>query len=167
MADADTRSSRRADVAFAIAMIGVAAVTIFEARRQPRSPFDPVGAAAVPMWTAYLMIALAAVLLLRLALGRSTAGSAQMLFVGLVKEEELDYRLYPRLAVVAFLLCVGYVAIIPLVGFAVATFVFMLSLGWALGAPDPRRLIGTAVLALIAAVANDYIFRRLVLLDLP
>src|SRR5262245_25142786 len=94
-APADTRQSRSPDAVFAISMITVSLVTIFEARKQPRSPYDPIGAAAIPIWTGWITIGLAAVLLLRIALRRSTIGGAQSLFVGIVEQDTLDYRLRP------------------------------------------------------------------------
>lgn len=163
----DTSKSRRTDVAFALLMIASAAATIWEAQRIPRSPFDPVGSAAIPVWTAWLLIALAVVLLGRVALGRSTAGDAQSLFVNLADEAEIDYRLRPDLAALSFVLTVAYVALMPLAGFLLTTFVYMLLLGWALCDRSRRALIGTSLLALLGSLAIDWIFRRWLLIDLP
>jgi hypothetical protein len=163
----DSRHSRRADVAFALLMIAAAAVTIWEAQRIPRSPFDPVGAAAIPIWTAWLLVALAVVLLVRVALGRSTAGDAQSLFVNLADESQIDYRLRPELAALSFALTVAYVAALPLAGFLLATFVYMLLLGWALCNCSRLGLSSTAGAALVGSIAIDWIFRRWLLIDLP
>lgn len=166
-AQPDTSKSRRTDIAFALLMIANAAVTIWEARRIPRSPFDPVGSAAIPVWTAWLLIALAVLLLARLALGRSTAGEAQSLFVNLADEAEIDYRLRHDLAAASFVLTVAYVAAMPLVGFLLATFVYMLLLGWALCDRSRRSLMNTSAVALLGSIAIDWIFRRWLLIDLP
>jgi putative tricarboxylic transport membrane protein len=163
----DTRQSRRTDIAFALLMIASAAVTIWAARRIPRSPYDPVGSAAIPVWTAWILIALAVLLLARVALGRSTAGDAQSLFVNLADQDSVDYRLRPELAAVSFALTVGYVAAMPLAGFLIATFIYMLALGWALCERSRQSLLSTAVLALAGSVAIDWIFRRWLLINLP
>jgi len=164
---ADTRQSRLADGLFAVAMIAAAGATIFEARKQPRSPFDPVGAAAIPTWTAWIVIALAVVLLLRLALRRSTIGGAQSLFVGIVAQGEVDYRLRPMLALATLLLTVGYAALLPVAGFRTATVAYMLLLGWLMCDRRPASLAGTAVLAGAGGVAIDYIFRHVLYVPLP
>ena len=62
------RTARR-DATFAIAMIAAGALTIWGVRNQPRAPIDPVGAAAIPFWTAIAVIALASILLARIILG--------------------------------------------------------------------------------------------------
>jgi hypothetical protein len=167
MATQDTRQSRAADAIFAIAMIAVSLVTIFEARKQPRSPYDPIGAAAIPIWTGWITIGLAALLLLRIALRKSTLGGAQSLFVGIVEQDTLDYRLWPGLAVTSFVLTIAYAAAIPLIGFRIATFGFMLALGWLMCDRRPVSLIGTAIVAAGGSVAIDYVFRSLLLVDLP
>ena len=80
MEEQDMPSSRRRDLIFALAIIAIAGLVIWEARKQPRSPYDPIGAAGVPIWTAGIMIILAGSMLVRLALGKSTTGDAKSLF---------------------------------------------------------------------------------------
>src|SRR5262249_47349480 len=144
-----------------------AVLTIFEARKQPRSPYDPIGAAAIPVWTSWVTIGLAAVLLLRIVLRRSTLGGAQSLFVGIVGQDTLDYRLRPGLAVISFVATIAYAAAIPFVGFRIATLGFMLILGWLMCDRRPISLFGTAVIAVAASFAIDHVFRRWLLVDLP
>ena len=166
-APADTRQSRTADAVFALAMIATAVITIIEARKQPRSPYDPIGAAAIPVWTSWITIGLAAVLLLRIALRRSTLGGAQSLFVGIVEQDALDYRLRPGLAVISFVATVAYAAAIPFLGFRLATLGFMLALGWLMCDRRPVSLLGTAVVAVVGSFAIDHVFRRWLLVALP
>ncbi len=163
----ETRRSRGADAVFALAMIGAAIATLVELRKQPRSPFDPVGAAAIPSWTAWIVIALAALLLLRLVFGRATAGAAQSLFVGIVDQAGLDYRLRPALALATFALTVAYAAVMPLIGFLAATACYLLALGWLLCDRKPVSLVVTGAIALLGSVAIDWVFRRILYVPLP
>jgi len=73
--------SARSDAGFAVAMIAAGALTMWGLRNQPRAPFDPVGAAAIPFWTAAAVIALALVLLAGVVLRKSMRGDAASYFV--------------------------------------------------------------------------------------
>lgn len=165
--DGESRRSRVADGVFAVAMIGAAVATLVELRKQPRSPFDPVGAAAIPGWTAWIVIALASLLLLRIAFGRSTAGSATSLFVGIVDQAELDYRLRPGLAVACFVLTLAFAALVPLLGFRMATVGYMLILGWLLCDRSVASLAITAGMALAGGIGLDALFRHVLFVPLP
>ena len=104
--------SARADALFALAMMAVALLTMWGVRNQPRAPYDPVGAAAVPFWTAVAVLALASVLLVRVLLKHSTRGAAMSLFT---MSEAVDdsYAVVPRFSVYAVVLSFLYVALIP------------------------------------------------------
>ncbi|MCA3263703.1 MAG: tripartite tricarboxylate transporter TctB family protein [Telmatospirillum sp.] len=157
--------SARADALFALAMMAVALLTMWGVRNQPRAPYDPVGAAAVPFWTAVAVLALASVLLVRVLLKHSTRGAAMSLFT---MSEAVDdsYAVVPRFSVYAVVLSLFYVALIPLAGFAAASVLFMLVFGAALCDRTPRSLAIVAVVALLGGVGLDYGFRAL-LIDLP
>jgi len=155
----------RADALFALAMLAVALLTLWGVRNQPRAPYDPVGAAAVPFWTAVAVLALASVLLVRVLLKHSTRGAAMSLFT---MSEAIDdsYAVVPRFSVYAVALSFLYVALIPLAGFAAASVLYMLVFGAALCDRTPRSLAIVAVVALLGGVGLDYGFRAL-LIDLP
>ncbi len=157
--------SARADALFALAMMAVALLTMWGVRNQPRAPYDPVGAAAVPFWTAVAVLALASVLLVRVLLKHSTRGAAMSLFT---MSEAVDdsYAVVPRFSIYAVVLSFLYVALIPLAGFAAASVLFMLVFGTALCDRTPRSLAIVAVVALLGSVGLDYGFRAL-LIDLP
>jgi len=157
--------SARADALFALAMMAVALLTMWGVRNQPRAPYDPVGAAAVPFWTAVAVLALASVLLVRVLLKHSTRGAAMSLFT---MSEAVDdsYAVVPRFSIYAVVLSFLYVALIPLAGFAAASALFMLVFGAALSDRTPRSLAIVAVVALLGGVGLDYGFRAL-LIDLP
>jgi hypothetical protein len=157
--------SARADALFALAMMGVAFLTMWGVRNQPRAPFDPVGAAAVPFWTAAIVMALAGVLLVRVLLRHATRGAAMSLFT---MSEAIDdsYAVVPRFSIYAVVLSFLYVSLIPLAGFALASVLFMLVFGAVLCDRTPRSLVIVAVVALVGGVGLDYGFRAL-LIDLP
>ncbi|MFN7191806.1 MAG: tripartite tricarboxylate transporter TctB family protein [Rhodospirillales bacterium] len=157
--------SARADALFALAMMAVALMTMWGVRNQPRAPYDPVGAAAVPFWTAVAVLVLASALLVRVLLKHSTRGAAMSLFT---MSEAIDdsYAVVPRFSVYAVVLSLLYVALIPLAGFAEASVIFMLVIGAALCDRTPRSLDYVAVVALLGSVGLDYGFRAL-LIDLP
>lgn len=165
MTDRDSAASRRRDLAFALGIVAVSAVTIWEARKQPRAPFDPVGAAAVPIATAAIMIALAAVLLLRLWLNRPTRGAAQSLFTASEAIDE-SYAVRPAMSWLAIAATAAYVAAIPLIGFMAATVAYLGALGWGLSDRSARATAITGAIALVGGVGLTLGFRAL-LIDLP
>jgi|GEM_PF-5052519 len=157
--------SARADALFALAMMAVALLTMWGVRNQPRAPFDPVGAAAVPFWTAAIVLALACLLLVRVLLKHATRGAAMSLFT---TSEAVDdsYAVVPRFSVYAVVLSVLYAALIPLAGFLAASVLFMLVFGAALCDRTPRSLAVVAAVALAGGIGLDWGFRAL-LIDLP
>lgn len=157
--------SARGDALFALAMMAVALLTIWGVRNQPRAPYDPVGAAAVPFWTAVIVLGLAALLLLRVILKHSTRGDAISMFT---MSEAIDdsYAVRPVLSVHATVLSFAYAAAIPPLGFLVSSALFMLILGWLLCDRTPRALALVATVAIAGAVGLDQGFRAF-LIDLP
>jgi hypothetical protein len=162
---ADSATSRRRDLAFALGIIAISALAIWEARKQPKAPFDPVGAAAVPIATAAIMIALALVILARLALGRATRGSAQSLFTASEAVDE-GYRVRPAMSWAAIALSFAYAAAIPVAGFMAATVVYLGALGWIMADRSARAAIVVAAIAATGGVGLTLGFRAL-LIDLP
>jgi putative tricarboxylic transport membrane protein len=155
----------KGDAAFAVSMIAVALLTMWGVRNQPKAPYDPVGAAAVPFWTAAIVLALAVVLLARVLMKLSTRGDAISMFT---MSDAVDdtYAVRPRLSVYAILLSVIYTAAIPIAGFMYASILFMLALGWLLSDRTLRALVLVAIVAVVGAVGLDAGFRAL-LIELP
>lgn len=153
------------DAVFAVSMIVVAGLTIWGLRNQPKAPYDPVGAAAVPFWTAVIVLTLAVLLLVRVMLKHSTRGDAISIFT---MSEAVDdsYAVRPWLSAHAIVLSFGYAAAIPVVGFMYASIGFMLILGWLLSDRTPRAFALVMAVALVGAVGLDQGFRAL-LIDLP
>lgn len=154
-----------ADGAFAVAMVCVGAFVIWGLRNQPKAPFDPVGAAAVPFWTAVLMIVLAGSLLIRVLLGRSTTGTATSYFVSTDAIDD-SYEVRPGFSLAAMFASFAYAAAMPFLGFAIASAGFMLFLGWQLSDRSPRALATVAAIAIIGGFGVDAGFRAM-MIDLP
>jgi hypothetical protein len=161
----DETRSARADSFFALSMMAVSALTMWGVRNQPRAPYDPVGAAAVPFWTAAIVFALSAVLIIRVFLKHATRGDAMSLFT---MSEAIDdsYAIQPLYSVYAIILSFVYAGMIPVAGFLVASALYMLVLGAILCDRTPKSLILVAVVAFVGSFGLDYGFRAL-LIDLP
>ncbi len=161
----DSPSTARSDAGFAAVMIAVALFTMWGVRNQPKAHYDPVGAAAVPFWTAAAVFVLAAVLLARVLLRHSTRGNSLSLFTS---SDAIDdsYSVVPRLSIYSIFASILYVAAIPVIGFMAASVVYMCVLGWLLGDRTPRSFAIVLAVAVVCGVGLDLGFRAL-LIDLP
>jgi Tripartite tricarboxylate transporter TctB family len=155
----------RTDAVFALSMIGVALLTMWGLRNQPRAPYDPVGAAAAPFWTAAIVLGLAVLLLIRVLLRHNTRGAAASMFTMSQAVDE-TYSVRPRLSVYAITLSFLFIAAIPIAGFLFSSIGFMVALGWLLSDRSRRALALVAAVAIVGAVGLDLGFRAL-LIDLP
>ena len=107
----------------------------------------------------------APILLARVLLRQSTRGAAQALFTA---NEAVDdtYTVVPSFSVWAVGLSIVYVAAMPVVGFMIASIVYMLALGWILSMRTPRALLILTVVAVALGAGIDLGFRAM-LIDLP
>lgn len=162
---AESPKIAKADAAFAVSMIAVALLTMWGLRNQPMAPYDPVGAAAIPFWTAAAVLALAVVLLGRVLMRHSTRGNSIQLFTS---SDAIDdsYAVSHRLSIYAAGLSILYAAMIPVLGFMAASVGYMFFTGWVLGDRTPRALVTVAAVAVVVGVGLDLGFRAL-LIDLP
>lgn len=155
----------KGDAAFAVSMIAVALMTMWGVRNQPKAPYDPIGAAAVPFWTAAIVLALAFVLLVRVLFRHSTRGSSTPLFT-MSQAIDDSYAISHRLSVYGIGLAILYAIAIPQLGFMFASVGYMTVFGWLLSDRTPRALAIVAAVAIIGGVGLDMGFRAL-LIDLP
>lgn len=153
----ESAGETRRDIAFAVFMIAAGAATIWGLRNQPKAPFDPVGAAAIPVWTAWIVIGLASLLLLRIALGKLTRGGAQSMFTS-TEAADSSYAVRPALSWVAIGLSFAYAAAMPFLGFALASAIFMFVFGWALSDRSPRMTAIAASVAVLGGYGLDFGF---------
>lgn len=71
---------------------------------------------------------------------------------------------HPRFAVAGIAAMLGYVAIIPYVGFLIATFLLLLAIMLAAGYTHPVR---TVAISLVGALVFFFVFQRIVYVSLP
>lgn len=155
----------RRDSIFALTMIAVSLLTMWGLRHQPKAPFDPVGAAAIPFWTAAIVLCLAVILLARALSGRGEGGSAASMFTSTEAVDD-SYVVAPELSVYAIVISIAYAAAIPVIGFMLASVAYMLVLGWVLSDRSVRSTAIVVIVAIVGGVGLDLSFRAL-LVDLP
>ena len=170
-AGSEAKPARRIgpDLAFGLFCLLVAGVLYREASRLPDSPFDPLGPGSVPMMVAGLLGFLALVLLGRLALGMGIGSAAQSLIAGMNRDEPPTHRRRPLTAIIGYAMTVAYVAVMHLdwLDFFWATLAYMTALGLLLLPRTPRAWIAAVVIAVVSAAAMQYIFTRILFIDLP
>lgn len=162
------RTGRIEDAAYALALLVVAALVWREAGALAPAPFDPLGPRTFPLWIATGLVALAFLMLARLALGRDLGRARQSMVLGL-DGAGTDHVGRPMVALglaglsLAYALALGFRGI----GFLVATGAYVFLSGLLLSGFDRRRVVPLALIAIGTSVACDLVFRRLFALDLP
>jgi hypothetical protein len=151
-------SSRRAEVAMALVAIAIAAAFLYDGRNLVPGILEPVGPGTIPNATCWLTIALALAMLVRSLLADRAAEAAVA----------ADHERWRDLAVIVVVTC-AYVAVLgfSVVRYSVATAVFLLfAIVWL--APQRRRVIpGALAVALVLGFGLDYVFRHILITDLP
>jgi len=167
--ESERTAGRRADAVLGLAMLAVAALTWWEARKLPPAPFDPLGPKTFPIWLSGVLAALALVLLARLALGLRVGRSATSLVLGVGGEGPAEYRLRPGLAIFTFAWTVAYAAVLTFtpVSFLYSTIAYMAALGWAMSDRSPRQAAIAAAVAVIGGAAIHFTFTRIFVVALP
>jgi hypothetical protein len=160
------RIRRKAEYAYVALILAVAVVVWREASRLPLAPYDPLGPKAFPLWVSYGLAALGVAMLVRLLFGRAIGRATRSLVTGL--DGDATHRLSPWTAAMTLLLGFGYAAALSVrsVPFLAATAIYLLLAGSVLGPLRWRRMAALAVVAVVAAVALDIVFRSLFSLDL-
>ncbi|MFL6816618.1 MAG: tripartite tricarboxylate transporter TctB family protein [Bradyrhizobium sp.] len=142
-----------------LVLLAISLVLLVQSFQLPSLPIVPVGPGFYPAIVLSFMAAASALLVLQdLAKGRALSA---------VGADEAPRRNY-RLVVIAFAIVGAYVALLPLLGFRVATVLFVAVLQAALG--QPRTARQWAVLAAIAVgttAVSYFIFERYLLVLLP
>lgn len=156
----------RAEIVVAVVVIATAAVFFVEGGKLKPGVFEPIGPGAVPMGVAVLTILLAlGVLIERVWRSRSRAAAHEADIAAVA--DSLDERWIATLALSA--ITVFYIAAMHLgfVGYRIATIAYLVlailvaaerrlhALPWAIG------------LSLLFGVGLDYLFRHVLVTDLP
>ncbi|WP_291858365.1 tripartite tricarboxylate transporter TctB family protein [Bradyrhizobium sp.] len=140
-------------------LLAVSLVLLVQSFQLPSLPIVPVGPGFYPSIVLSFMAAASALLVLQDLLKRRGLAAASA--------SEAPRRNY-RLVVITFGIVGAYVALLPLLGFRVATVLFVGALQTALGRPRKvRQWLALAAIALGTAAASYLIFERYLLVLLP
>jgi hypothetical protein len=142
-----------------LVLLAISLVLLVKSFQLPSLPIVPVGPGFYPAIVLSFMAAASALLVLQDLMKHRTPAAA-----GAGDTPRRNYRL----VVIAFAIVGGYVVLLPLLGFRVATVLFVAALQAALGRPRTARQ--WAVLAAIAfgtAAVSYVVFERYLLVLLP
>ena len=140
-------------------LLAISLVLLVKSFQLPSLPIVPVGPGFYPAIVLSFMAAASALLVLQDLLKRRTPAAADA--------GDAPQRNY-RLVVFTFAIVGGYVVLLPLVGFRVATVLFVAALQAALGRPrTPRQWAVLAAIALGTAAVSYVVFERYLLVLLP
>jgi putative tricarboxylic transport membrane protein len=142
-----------------LVLLAISLVLLVQSFQLPSLPIVPVGPGFYPAIVLSFMAAASALLVLQdLAKGRALSA---------VGADEAPRRNY-RLVVIAFAIVGAYVALLPLLGFRVATVLFVAVLQAALGQPrTARQWTVLAAVAVGTTAVSYFIFERYLLVLLP
>ncbi|QWG20263.1 tripartite tricarboxylate transporter TctB family protein [Bradyrhizobium sediminis] len=142
-----------------LVLLAISLVLLVQSFQLPSLPIVPVGPGFYPAIVLSFMAAASALLVLQDLLSRRAPAAATA--------PDTPRRNY-RLVVIAFAIVGGYVALLPLLGFRVATVLFVGALQAALGRPrTARQWAVLAAIALGTAAVGYLIFERYLLVLLP
>ena len=142
-----------------LVLLAISLVLLVKSFQLPSLPIVPVGPGFYPAIVLSFMAAASALLVLQDLLKRRVPAGADA--------GEAPRRNY-RLVVIAFAIVGAYVALLPLLGFRVATVLFVGALQAALGRPQTARQWAVlAAIALGTAAVSYFVFERYLLVLLP
>lgn len=142
-----------------LVLLGLSILLVVQTRQIPRSPFLPLGADFFPR---VLLILLAAGGLLLLALDRVRRRRTKS-----TPESPPRFREIPHSIPATFGAFAGYVFLMPILGFSLATLAFVAVAQVLLGPHRPRDLPRIALVAIGTATATSLVFERYLHVFLP
>ncbi len=140
----------------------ICAVFLVQALALPPGRFEPLGSGPVPTWTAAIVIACCAVVIVSAILslrGKNLAQAVQREFSGG----------YPLGGVMMMAFTVAYVGALhlKLAGFGFLTLAYLLLMIMGMEGFDRRRFWPAVVLSAVAAFGAQYVFTEIFVVDLP
>ena len=152
----------------AVVVLAIAAAAFAVAYREPPPLYDPLGPGTAPMVVSGLLGFFGFILLARAVFGMKTGQASQAMIFGLGTDADADYPLRPGLAAFCFAATGVYTAAIAIgIPFFWSTFAFLAVSGVAMA--NFRRNLSAWVLvaSAVGAFAAEYLFRTVLLVDLP
>lgn len=159
-------SRAREDIFLAIVVLGFSALIYVRASSLPPPLFDPLGSAAIPKLVAGILAFLSLAII----------GAAVLRNLGEADEaispsdaEVAPPPLRPGVAFASILIIVAYVGSMALgiLGFRVATILFVIALGGVMSRFQVRTMIILTVTALIIGIGFAWLFSEILYVDLP
>ncbi len=147
------------DGGIGLGLLGLCGLLYWQTGGIPTPPFVPIGPAFYPRIILILLAALAVWLILgdALARPRRPARPAPR------SASSLNYRL----VVICFIVFSAYVMALSLLGYLLATFFFVLALGWTMGPHEYRELPRLAAVAIATTAVTYLVFERYLHVFLP
>lgn len=143
-----------AEVAMAVGLIALAGAFLHEGWNYAPGVFEPIGSGTVPNGVAWIVVALSGAMLIRAVVGRSG-------------DEHPEPERWRTAGLAAVLIVLYVVALSVGIRYRWATLVFVFVTILVLS-PAPRRtLAGAAVSAAVLGFGLDYVFRHILVTDLP
>jgi sterol desaturase/sphingolipid hydroxylase (fatty acid hydroxylase superfamily) len=149
----------RRDSGIGLGLLAVCGVLYWQTGGIPTPPFVPIGPAFYPRIVLALLAALAIWLILEdVVTARRRPGR---------KAKPTAPPLNYRLVVICFVVFGAYVVGLSLLGYLLATFLFVLALGWVMGPREYRELSKLAAVAIGTTLATYLVFEKYLHVFLP
>ena len=147
------------DTGIGVSLLVFCGILYWQAGLVSVPPFIPIGPSFYPRVVLVLLAGLAGWLIVEDTLKRRRAA----------KEAKKPAGPAPnyRRVLIGFLVFLGYVACLDLIGYVASTFLFVLGLSWAIGPRSMREMPKLVVVAAGTALATYLIFERYLYVFLP
>jgi putative tricarboxylic transport membrane protein len=149
----------RRDTGIGVGLLALCALLYWQAGLVSSPPFVPIGPAFYPRVILILLAGLA-VWLIAEDLFR---GRAPALKTAKAASPAPNYRK----VLLGFIVFLGYVAGLSLIGYLIATFLFVLGLSWSIGPRNVRELPKLFVIAIVTTLATYLVFEKYLYVFLP
>jgi putative tricarboxylic transport membrane protein len=147
------------DGGIGLGLLGLCGLLYWQTGGIPTPPFVPIGPAFYPRIILILLAALAVWLILGDALARPRRRARPAARA----TSPLNYRL----VVICFIIFGAYVIGLSVLGYLLATFLFVLGLGWVMGPREHRELPKLAAVAIATTAVTYLIFEKYLHVFLP
>ncbi|MDE0768312.1 MAG: tripartite tricarboxylate transporter TctB family protein [Opitutaceae bacterium] len=147
------------DLSISGALVALSVFVLWGTKEIPPPFFDPIGSAAFPKYTAYIIIALSLAIALRASLALRKPNSPR----------KKSFREEPLLAISVVITSALYVLSMQweLLSFRWATLVFIFLLSALLSKFEKRVMIFSAIIGIVFGFGGQYLFTEVFYMDLP